>query len=1489
MSSIDKRIVQMQFDNRGFESGVKTTLNSLKTLQENLKMKGATNGLSEVDKGIKSLGVSGLSGLSSSIDNISSKFSTLGIIGVTALTNITNSAVNAGKNLAKSLTLEPIMTGFSEYELKMNSIQTILTNTAHKGTTLKDVTKALDELNLYADKTIYNFAEMTRNIGTFTAAGIDLDTAVMSIKGIANLAAGSGSSPQQAATAMYQLSQALAAGKVSLMDWNSVVNAGMGGKLFQDALMDTAKGMGKVIDKGKPFRETLQDGWLTSEVLTKTLQKFANDPSLLQAATQVKTLSGLLDTMKESVQSGWSQSMEYIFGNKDQAAELFTSISDGFNKIIGPSTDARNEMLKFWNETGGRDDVIKGLSNIIGSIGKGLGAVKDAFTDVFPPMTGKKLVEISKGFKDLTEKFKMSDKTAGMIKATFKGLFSVFDFGKNAVVTLIKSLLPMGNIFSGLGNILLTVTSSVGKFFSSINDAAKSSGIFDKISSGVDKAFSNIGKVLDNAAKSVAGFFSALANLNFKPVFDFISDIGSGLGGGLESIFSGIGKALGNLNFNTVFAAIGALAAGKGLGTIKSIGELFADMFDSASSITKNVSDILNGVRESLEAYQTNLNAGTLLKLASAVGILAASLGLISNIDAGKMETALTGITMLFIELLVGMGALLKIASGNNLKGFWSISTALVAFSTAVLILSSAMKKLSGLKWEEVGVGLASLVGIMTTMVVATKMLSGASKGLFRTSTGLIVLAGAVMAMSSAVKMLGNVKPEVITQGLIGLGVLLSELALFLSLTDFNGMGIKNSVGILVLAGAINVLSTAVDKLGQIDTGTLIQGLSGLGAMLLEMTAFMKLAGNGSKILTTSVAMIALASALNIMSNAVRSMGSLKIETIGKGLLGMAGSLAVIAAAIRLIPAGSLALTSVGIGLMSGALMLLSKALQSMGNMNWEEIGKSLTTLAGSLTILAGAMALMTTGLAGASAMVVMSAALMLFVPQLIALSQLTLPQIGIGLLALAGAFTVLGIAGLLLGPVIPVITMLGGAIALLGVGCTAAGLGVSLFATGLATLATVGVAGGLALAEALRQLLDLLPLLGEKLAEGLISFITTIAESVPQVVSAVTTMITGVLDAFSQSLPKITEAGVQLITAFCNATSQAIPQIITVGVNLILSLLEGVSNNIGKITTTAIDIIVTFVNTLAANVGQIIQAGINLAISLINGLADGIRRNSGAVTAACMNLISACIGAIGGAIGQFIGKGAEAVAKFIQGILSGIGRALQAGAQLATSVVNGIRSGIGQMVSVGSQMIGGFINGIKSAAGRAVEAAKGVVRGAIDGAKRLLGIHSPSRVFMGIGRYTVMGFAKGLRDNVVMAADSARGMAKSAIDNMKKPLRRVADLINGDIDATPKITPVLDLSKVEKGSKTLKQIMAENGGLSLDTKVSGGISKSIKGIQNVNDNSDLLSAVKDLKKEISNVGGTVYQVNGITYDDGSNVSSAVESLIHAANIERRI
>lgn len=1493
MSSVDNRIVNMQFNNAGFESGVKTTLNSLKNLNESLKMKNASQGLNEVDKSLRNLGGNSLSGISDGVATVTAKFSALGVIATTALVNITNTAMNAGKNLAKSFTIDPILDGFGEYELKMNSIQTILTNTEKHGTNLKQVNAALNELNEYSDKTIYNFAQMTDNIGKATAAGLTLKDSITFVKGMSNAAAGFGVDATRMAGATYQMTQALSAGVIKLMDWKSLEQAGMGGQRMQDEMIAAAEGMGIFVDKSKPFRESLNDGWLTSEVFIAAMNKMANDPSLLAAAQNVTSFTKLLGTMKEQIGSGWAQSFEYIFGNKDQSTKLWTDISNAFGELVSKSAEARNEVLKFWNETGGRDAVIKGLENIIGSLGKALGAVGKAWKEVFPSITGKQLVALSKSFKDLTEKFKMSDKTAKMIKDTFKGLFSILNIGKEAVVSFIKAFAPAGSIFATLGSGILKITSAIGGLFTSINNSIKASGIFDKFVTGVNNGIKSIGNFFTDAIKGIENFFAALSSLNFKPIFDFIGSVGSGVGDGISKVFEGIGKTIGSINFNTIFGVIGTLAAGKGLGTIKSIATSVKDSFESLSDVTESagkIGSVLDGVKESLESYQNSLNAGILLKIAGAIGILALSLGMLSDLDEQGLQNGLTGITMLFIELVAGMAALLKVASKTTIKGFFSISTALVTFSIGIGILAMAMKNISGIEWDKAAIGLGSIAAMIAMMVKVTKTIERKSDGMIKAAAALVIFASSIKILAGAVKTLSSIDVEGLVKGLSGVAVLMAEMSLFVKYTDLSELSFKNAVGLIALATSLNIMATAVDKFSSIDTDSIIQGLLGVGAALGGMSAFISLTKKADKVMSTSLGMIALATSLHIMAAAVKSFADMEWADIEKGMVALIGGLGVLGGALNLIPSTKVVSSAASIVLMSGAIVILSGALRILSNMSFEKLSGGVQILAAALLVLGTAMTFMSKTVAGAAAMVIMSGALALLVPQFIALSKLNLTQMQIGIIGLAGVFLVLGGAGMALAPLLPALAGLAGVVALLGLACTAAGLGVAMFAAGLGTLAAVGAGGGLALIEILRQIINLLPSLGQKLAEAFTNFIVQLGSGVPLMVEGFGQIISGILQAFTEAIPKIANAATDLVVAICNTIADAVPQLVTAGVNMILALLDGISSNIERLTTQAIDIIVKFVNTIAANTGRIIQAGINLAISLINGLANGIRNNSGAVTAACLNLISACIGAIGGAIGQFLSKGMEAAGKLVSGIKNGIGKCLSAGRELVQNAINGAKEKIGDMITVGTNLVKGLTQGIKNAASGVISAAKGVVKNAIDGAKKLLGIHSPSRVFAEIGKFTVMGFSKGLNDNVEMSGDSARELAKDAINNMSKPLKRVSDIINGTIDATPTITPVMNLDAIKKGNRALKAMMASNEKIELGgTMTSGVLTKNIKGVQNGNSNSDVVSELKSLRKRIDNIQGNTTIVNGITYDDGSNVASAVESLVHAARIERRV
>lgn len=447
---IDERVVEMRFENGQFESNVKQSMSTIERLKSALKFNDQSKGLENVAAATKKVD---MNQLASSVDKVKVSFSALQVVAATALSRITNSALTAGKNIVSALTLDPVISGFQEYETKMNAVQTIMANVSSKGKTIADVNAVLDELNHYADKTIYNFTEMTRNIGTFTAAGVDLNTAATAIQGISNLAATAGSNSTQASTAMYQLSQALAAGTVKLQDWNSVVNAGMGGEIFQEGLKQTAREMGIQVDamikKSGSFRESLKEGWISADVLNTTLKKFTVEGAeqyckqmeasgkytkemsakvieqartMEDAATKIKTFTQLWDTLKESAQSGWTESWEIIIGDFEQAKESLSKLGEMLTGFVQKASDRRNAILR--DAMGGGEDAWKQ----IGSIVEDAGIKMDDFQ--------KKIIEVGKQHGVVTDQM---IKDAGGFTESLKSGWASADIVKETISSYIES------------------------------------------------------------------------------------------------------------------------------------------------------------------------------------------------------------------------------------------------------------------------------------------------------------------------------------------------------------------------------------------------------------------------------------------------------------------------------------------------------------------------------------------------------------------------------------------------------------------------------------------------------------------------------------------------------------------------------------------------------------------------------------------------------------------------------------------------------------------------------------------------------------------------------------------------------------------------------------------------------------------------------------------------------------------------------------------
>lgn len=1369
-TTVDERVVEMRFDNKQFEQNIQTSLSSLDKLKRSLNLEGAAKGLETVnDAANKCSG--NMSPLSNAVETVRVRFSALEVMAITALQNITNSALAAGKNLVSAFTIDPIKSGFEEYETQINAVQTILANTSSKGTTLDQVNNALDELNHYADMTIYNFTEMTRNIGTFTAAGVDLDTSVAAIKGIANLAAVSGSNSQQASTAMYQLSQALAAGTVKLQDWNSVVNAGMGGQVFQDALRETAKVHGIAIDEmikdEGSFRETLSKGWLTSDILTETLAKFTGDlnedqlrtmgytddqiKSIMEmgktandAATKVKTFTQLFDTLKEAAQSGWTQSWEIIVGDFEEAKELLTEVSDTFSAVINASADARNKMLQDWKDLGGRTMMIEAVKNVFEGLVSVAKPVREAFNEIFPPMTGKQLAEITERIRDLTAKFKMGEESSKNLKNTFKGVFAVLDIVGQAFKAVAGGVGELISLFLPAGNGVLSLTGSLGEYLVKLDETVKKTDVFGKAVSTVvdivktaitfvktagekvkefgkavgekfdfpgfelfhsflERVHDRMAQISDGAGKMKSGVIvafemmgEALEKCKFLKVMEAlwtaVKVIAGGIADAVGTMMGTLAEKLGNADFSGVLDVLNSIAVGGIAVSISKFLKSVTEPLEGLNDILEGVTGILDGVRGCFEAYQTNLKAGTLLKIGAAIALLAGSIVAISLIDSDKLSASLGAIAVLFANLLGAMAIFNKISSDTG-KVF-KACTAMIAMSVAVSILAGALKKVSDLDWGELARGLIGIAGLTTIVVASSKVMASGQKQVMKGATSLIIFGAAIKILASVCKDLSKLQWDELGRGLTGVGVLFAEIAVFLRVAKFNGKMISTATGIVILAAAMKVLASACKDFGDLDAEVIVKGLSAIGIVLAEVALFTNAAGYAKHVVSSAVSLTIMGAALKIFASAAKDFGMIPIEQLVQGLSGMGVALGVVALAMNVIPKNAVAIGT-GLVIVGGALEIMADVIGKIGSMDAENIVKSVSGIGIALGEIALALNLMKGTLVGSAALLVASSALAVLAPVLSILGALSWEAIAKGLISIAGAFTIIGVAGAVLTPLIPTILALSGAFALIGVGVLtigagllAAGTGLSALAIGFTALATAGAAGATAIVAALTVIVTgiagLIPAVLTKVGEGLIAICKVISAGTPAIGEAIKSVILTLIDVFVSCVPQLADGALQLVVGVLAALVTYTPQIVDLVFQFLIGILEGIASNLPSLIKAGIDILMAFFT-------GVVDALSGIDTGLLKGIA-GI-----GLLSAIMLALSATAALVPGAMVGILGMGAVvaemALVLAAVGLLSklpGLSWLIGEGGKL----LQGIGTAIGQFVG---GIVGGFMSGVSS------------------------------------------------------------------------------------------------------------------------------------------------------------------------------------------------
>ena len=1196
-TSIEDKVVSLKFDNVQFSKGVGESQKSLEQLNKALQMKGGTKGLDDIESRASRFN---LSALAEAPKAVAEKFSFLATTAAVALGNIAAQAISTGATLLNSFTMQPIMDGFGEYETKMGSIQTILANTASKGTTLSQVTDALDNLNTYADKTIYNFAEMTHNIGLFTNAGLGVEESASMIKGFSNAAAASGTNSAAAANAAYQLSQALSAGTIKLMDWRSLTNAGMGNKNMQEGLIQLADAMGVLNDTGvsaseiqESFNDSLKKNWLTADVMSKYLQIMAGDidaatmaemgltdaqieqfqiqqKNAEEAATKVRTFTQLIGTIQETIGSGWAKTFEILLGNFDEATELFTNINDVIGPMIDGMSDARNALLQGWADLGGRKDIIDGLASAFNSVSSIIGTIGNAFKEIFPPIAAENLKTISEGFKNFMAALEPSEeslKRLGIVAKTVFAFLKVFvdtvsagfrvmSAGVSRAMQTIRkalSMLPIGSVIDSLDGVGEKLSSWTG-----IADvAAKSIENINKFFDFLDKQLENLKPTITEAAKEFMDFFSTWAaalsgadggegfaskwKATLDKIKNYLSEAKTAIANffkahynpkALTSITDSIKSAftklfdwlktlsLGDV-LKSVFATGGISAIVVGL--VKGFGA-FMDVAQSFTRVGNGFAGLLDGVRDVLKGFETDIKAEAIKKIAFSILILAGSLFVLSLLPLASLATAVGAMGVSMAALVGGLYAIDKYT--KEPKKVMAMATSMVLMAAAVGIMAIAAKHLAGVPVESIAAATGAVTVLLIAMSGMTRVLSGASKGTTKyvlimlgmavavhilakavariasipinqmaVAGGVIValtvamglmgritgkvkakasallamvgVAAAVYILAKAVAKLGDIEQKKLEQGVLATLLILFALGVFMMLSEFGSVKISDVLMFVAVALAVAAIGYVIAKMSELSEDKLAAGTAAVLLIMVGMGALMKASKkeDGVKSAFKAGAFLAIAKAVNAIAQSIIELGALDQGALIQG--GIAVSLIMLAMGVMMFAmsnmenASELAVTALSFLGLAAAVYIVALAISQIATLPMEGVITAVVALLVTMGVLATIAYLAEGSVAGAAAMLLLSVGVIALAIGLGMLAAIGLVGLVVGLVALAIGLGVLIIAGYLAEGAALGLLILTAAILGIGLACLLAGVGVMALGVGMGMLVAALISAG--------------------------------------------------------------------------------------------------------------------------------------------------------------------------------------------------------------------------------------------------------------------------------------------------------------------------------------------------------------------------------------------------------------------------------------------
>lgn len=1390
MASVESRVVEMKFDNRQFENRVGETMSTLDKLKQALGFKGATKGLEDVGKAAGNLD---LSSIANGVENISSKFSALGVIGFTVIQDLTRMAIDFGKKMANQL-IDPIVGGGKRRAENIEQAKFMFRGLG------MDIEAAMESARLAVTGTAYGLDDAARAASQLGGSGLQAGEEMTSaLRGIAGIAAMTNTSYAEMADIFVT---GAGKGKIMGMELQRISHRGV----------NAAAALGKVWGKTEQeVREMASNSEISFEMFYSAM-----DEAFGEHATKAnETYAGSLANMRAALSR---LGASFFTDRLTQQRDLFnalTPVIDDVHDALKPLISTMTELTGLGTEglvsflegidTSNLEEAMPNFADALKfayiDLKNVFGEVKKAFRDIFPKSGESAIIKLSEAVRTLMFHLSPSVDTLEKIRSIFRGVFSVLAIGWEVV--------------KNVANVFKELFASFSK-----NSDGGILDFFSRIAEGVVKlkeALVDGGKITEFFEKYINPIARFIGALDIGGALGFIADGFVVLAGAISKLFGGTSNA-------AIDAMGGAFARlGERWGWLITVGEKFIQFMgwlkdkvqEGARAVARELGNIFGKLVESFadgdfspvfDAINTGLFAGLVLIVRNFLknGFnLSLGDGIFGSIT-GAFEQ-LTG-TMKAMQTQLKADALMKIA----------IAIGVLTVSVVALSMIDSVSLTKAMIAIAVGFGqLAAAMAILTHLIHGPM---GAAK-LVTLSIGLILLAGAIVVLSLAVKILSTMDMGELAKGLLGVGALLAGVTLAVNnMPPAKGL-IRTSIAIMLLAAGIVILSLAVKLMATMSWGEMIQGLVGVGAALAGLILAMNKMPDKKGLVRTGIALIAIGIGLNIIALAVKQFGSMDFGELAQGLIAIGAALLIVAGAMHVMPGDkSLLKTGGGLILIGIGLNIMALAIKQLGSMDLGSLVQGLIGVAAALAILAIAAHVMSGTIMGALAITILASSLLILATAIAAFSSIGFGNVLIALGSIVAVLIVLAVASLLMVKITPALAALGLALILVGAGFALFGAAALMVATAIflvvaaiVMLANVGGEGIAAVIGFLNAFIERIPAIALALAEGFVLAVKTFLESVPELTGALTIALTAILDMIIEMAPKFGEAMTVLIQEMLKTIRDNFPDILVTGIEMLMVLLYGILASIGTITDVVSQIIIAFLESLGARMGEIVTAG----MQLFKAFLDGIAANIGDLVTSAVDILDEFLKGIGDNIQRVIDSGVDVLVKFIEGIGKNFDRLLTAGWNLIIGLINSITlsvtANMPQLREAGAKLafaiVDGMTMGLASKAKSVWDAGWNLGKRAIEGGMEAVGAKSPSREAMKIGGYIGQGLALGM-DQDKTAVESAKVAAQKVLNAINESVASATHSLEGMSEFSPTITPVIDLSEVKRGMAQMNSTM---------------------------------------------------------------------------------